>query len=344
MPATDEANVQNKLFINYRRSETSREAERLKLALHRQFDETAIFLDAHSIASGEYWAQNIAAALAGSAVLVVLIGPNWLKAIDKAGTLRLHNDDDWVRHEIETALRTPGTVVLPVVLDDTRIPTIGDLPASLRALPMIQAFRLSATSWEADAAKLTARVFALKKVKTRSIGFEDFEGMFVEAASANPTLAKLCGLVFAISAIYVFVGAGLVFWAGGGSLFILATVVNIGGSCAIGGLTIFSLYWRDGKIGDLGPAGNVGAQTLAGMYGDTNPNLILGPIAFIGATAIFLLCTNVSQGYSLLWCLAIEAAAAGVAMLLHEARCNKGAMYCSVSNPRAKGGEGQPIS
>jgi hypothetical protein len=315
MTATTETTRQ-KLFINYRRSETSGVAEKLKLALHRQFHESAVFLDAHSIPSGEYWAQNIAAALAESAVVIVLIGGGWLKAIDSAGTIRLHNDDDWVRHEIEIALRNAGTVVIPVVLEDTPIPATEDLPISLQALPTIQAFRLSASNWDTDVAKLIARIFALSKVRTRSLGFEDVETIFDQAAVANPNIAKIAGLAIGLVAFYVVLGAGLVYWAGGGTLFILATIANVAGLCSIGGLVVFSLYWRDGKVGDLGPGGNVAAKTIAEMYGDTNPNLILAPLAFFFATGVFLLATRVPHGEALLYCLGIEVFAAGLAMLL----------------------------
>ena len=87
------------------------------------FPETALFLDAVSIAPGSYWATSLSEALDQSAVVLVLIGRAWIFG---AGH-RLHEADDWVRQEIDAALRDPEVVVVPLVLEDAPIPAKRDL-------------------------------------------------------------------------------------------------------------------------------------------------------------------------------------------------------------------------
>ena len=66
-------------------------------------------------------------------MLLALIGPQWLTITDENGQRRLDNPEDYVRLEIETAL-TRKIRVIPILVDDARMPRANELPPSLAPL------------------------------------------------------------------------------------------------------------------------------------------------------------------------------------------------------------------
>jgi hypothetical protein len=66
-------------------------------------------------------------------VLVVLIGDTWLEATDETGHRRLDAPNDFVRIEIQAALRR-RIPVIPVLLGRVSMPTAEQLPAPLADL------------------------------------------------------------------------------------------------------------------------------------------------------------------------------------------------------------------
>ncbi len=77
-------------------------------------------------------------------MLLAVIGPHWLAAEGDAGR-RLDDPQDWVRLEIEAALKR-GVRVIPVQIDGARMPAAAELPPSLRDLVRRQAVVLSPAS------------------------------------------------------------------------------------------------------------------------------------------------------------------------------------------------------
>jgi hypothetical protein len=66
-------------------------------------------------------------------VLLALIGPQWLTITDKKGQRRLDDPGDYVRVEIEAAL-TRKIRVIPILVDEARMPGADELPATLAPL------------------------------------------------------------------------------------------------------------------------------------------------------------------------------------------------------------------
>ena len=64
---------------------------------------------------------------------LVIIGPNWLQSKDENGQLRLEDPNDFVRLEVEMALRKKMPVI-PVLVSNARMPKASELPASMSAL------------------------------------------------------------------------------------------------------------------------------------------------------------------------------------------------------------------
>jgi TIR domain len=137
-------------FISYRREESAWPARMLRDELVKRFGTSSVFLDTTSLRAGQEWPQRIQDALRSCSVMLVLISPSWLVRDSADGAPRIHDPRDWVRREIETVLRRPDAIVVPVLLDDAAMPGSGDLPESLRALADQQAVALNANSLAAD--------------------------------------------------------------------------------------------------------------------------------------------------------------------------------------------------
>jgi tetratricopeptide (TPR) repeat protein len=146
-----------KIFISYRRSDSQMVAGRLRESLARRMGESAIFRDKNSIGAGEDWVQAIEESLSGNVVVLALIGPNWAAACDETGARRLDDPADWNRVELELALKGSARVI-PVLIDEARMPRGAELPGNLGQLARINALKLRDDDWESDVERLIQAV------------------------------------------------------------------------------------------------------------------------------------------------------------------------------------------
>jgi hypothetical protein len=145
------------IFISYRREETAAQAGRLYDRLSDRFGEDRIFMDVDSIALGLDFTRAITEAVSECDIMLVLIGNNWSTITDSTGTRRIDNPNDWVRVEIETALKRDIRVV-PVLIDGAPLPQANDLPESLRSLTRRQTLELTHTGFRSEVTRLLAAV------------------------------------------------------------------------------------------------------------------------------------------------------------------------------------------
>ena len=123
----------NMIFISYRRSDSTAQASRIYDCLVRQYGKNRVFKDVNSIPYGADFSESIDAALRNRPVVLVIIGKAWLTAKDTDGIRRLDKLDDYVRLEIESALKHDSPII-PVLLDRAKMPRKSDLPESLQLL------------------------------------------------------------------------------------------------------------------------------------------------------------------------------------------------------------------
>ena len=117
------------IIISYRRADSDAIAGRIRDRLANHFGENSVFMDIDSIPFGTDFRQYIQEALAQNDILVAVIGPKWLGP-GKDGHLRIAEETDPVRIELETALKK-GSPVIPVLVGGATMPTPSELPASL---------------------------------------------------------------------------------------------------------------------------------------------------------------------------------------------------------------------
>ena len=143
-----------KIFISYRREDATGKARQLHENLERHFGEDSTFLDV-DMEGGLRYKQMIKNALDSCEVFLAIIGPNWLTIKDKNNVRRLDQEDDWVRFEIEAALKREDILVIPVLVGNAKPPQPDELPKPLESLMgEIQAETLREDHWDSDLTRL----------------------------------------------------------------------------------------------------------------------------------------------------------------------------------------------
>ena len=144
------------IFLSYRREDAQGATGRLADALEAHFGDDRVFRD-REFAPGEDFVAAIRRGIESSTVLLVVIGRHWLDVADARGRRRIDDPDDFVRLEIELGL-SAGVAVVPVLVDDARMPAAAQLPPSLAEFARCQAIELSDTRWRYDTEQLIARL------------------------------------------------------------------------------------------------------------------------------------------------------------------------------------------
>lgn len=119
-----------KVFISYRRSDSSAASDRIYRRLEHEFGRGNVFKDQDSIPIGTNFVRVLEDTLGECDALLVVIGPHWLSATDAAGRRRLDDENDFVRAEIEWGLRR-NIHVVPVLVDGAAMPRRDELPPGI---------------------------------------------------------------------------------------------------------------------------------------------------------------------------------------------------------------------
>lgn len=122
------------IFISYRRSDSMAETGRIYDRLSQAFGEKQIFKDVDNIPAGADFRSVLDKALTAADVVLVIIGQSWSLIADAAGKRRLADPTDFVRIEVETALKRKDVTVIPVLVDGANMPTADSLPPGLKDL------------------------------------------------------------------------------------------------------------------------------------------------------------------------------------------------------------------
>lgn len=121
------------IFISYRREDTADITGRIYDRLTYKYGTPAVFKDVDSIPPGRDFREYLDSKIKECAVLLVVIGDNWLKEDPKTGKPRLDNPDDYVRIEIESALKRKIPVI-PLLVEGASRPPQESLPGKMKDL------------------------------------------------------------------------------------------------------------------------------------------------------------------------------------------------------------------
>jgi hypothetical protein len=239
----------SKIFISYRRDDTSGEAGHLSADLGKRFGRENVFIDIDTIAPGVDFETRISQALSACRVMFVLIGNHWLNATLADGTRRLDDERDYVRKEIATGLRRPDVQVVPVLVEGTVMPSADQLPKDIVELAKRNAVELSNKRWRYDLSQLCAIAERYDKWFPRLL--------------RRPRLWLSAASVIALAGIAAFVVTNSV--GGNGTDGNRATLVPATVPPAVDECTHQLLTAVDGTVGPLKCPGNK-INTLAWQY------------------------------------------------------------------------------
>lgn len=147
------------IFISYRRDDSGGHAGALARELGQRFGAENVFLDLEDIGGGQDFVLALEQALDHCDVLIALIGPHWLTATDAQHRRRLDAPGDFVRMEIAAALRR-DIAVIPLLVEQTLMPSADELPEDVRPLSVRNAMHLRNASWQYDIDKLADQLRA----------------------------------------------------------------------------------------------------------------------------------------------------------------------------------------
>jgi hypothetical protein len=122
-----------KIFISYRRDDSSGDSGRIYDRLETKYGRENVFKDVDAIPLGVDFRRVLTDEVAKCDVMLVVIGRQWLSITDEHGQRRLDSPSDFVRIEVEAALAREFPVI-PVLVQNVRMPQERDLPASLAEL------------------------------------------------------------------------------------------------------------------------------------------------------------------------------------------------------------------
>ena len=127
------------IFISYRRNDTEDMTVYIYDWLKRQLPHYYIFFDRDVMRPGDQFPNKIQQAIEESKTILVVIGPQWLSAKDEYERRRIDLEYDWVRKEIELALKQRDKkLIIPILLKGAKLPKADGLPPSLADLVELQ--------------------------------------------------------------------------------------------------------------------------------------------------------------------------------------------------------------
>jgi len=176
--------VTGKIFINYRRGDDPQAAGRLFDRLQEVFKPEEIFLDIDNIAPGLDFSRVLEERIAECDIFLAIIGKAWLDARDTGGARRLDDPVDFVRIEIEAAFRQNKRVI-PVLIGETPMPRLDELPEPLKPLAWRNGVRLTYERFRTDVqglVKALQEIFAsIEDENLRKKAEQEAERQHVEA-------------------------------------------------------------------------------------------------------------------------------------------------------------------
>jgi hypothetical protein len=120
-----------KLFISYRRTDSADQAGRVFDRLVGAFSKDSVFKDVDSVPAGADFRKVLEEAVKRAETVILIIGPSWLNTTDERGHRRLDDQNDFVRLELEFALKL-GKLIIPVLVRGGAMPRPDDLPEALK--------------------------------------------------------------------------------------------------------------------------------------------------------------------------------------------------------------------
>ena len=169
----------DQIFISYRRDDAAYVTGHINDLLRKEFGDASVFTDVDNIALGVDFRAVLDETVSQCRVFLAVIGSEWLTARNYEGELRLDDPADFVRIEVESALKR-NIPVIPLLVSGAKMPAAEDLPESIRGLAFRNGTQIRpAPDFSADMARL------IKNLRRHFESIHDEElGIDVKSGSA----------------------------------------------------------------------------------------------------------------------------------------------------------------
>lgn len=137
------------IFISYRRGSSAGYAGRLSEYLKKDFK---VFFDTKSIDYGKKFDKRIEEGIKSSTVLLVILDEHSIQEFKKR-----KDQVDYVRFELSHAY-SHDIPIIPILMNDTIMPKVEELPPELSFLPYLNAFGLRHERFADDAQVLSREI------------------------------------------------------------------------------------------------------------------------------------------------------------------------------------------
>lgn len=186
--------MSGKIFISYRRDDDPGFVHAIFHRLETYFTHDRLFMDVEGyIRAGEDFVVALNAQVAQCDVMLAIIGPRWLDVRDNRGQRRIDKPDDFVRIEISAALHHKKRVV-PVLVNNARMPSVHALPDDLKPLSARNAIRMRHERFVVDCLGLANElkaIFAESQAAVAQLAAEAAreDALFFEASGSARVIA-----------------------------------------------------------------------------------------------------------------------------------------------------------
>ncbi len=151
-----------RIFISYRRADTSEEAHAIYRFLARKYRKSNVFIDVDAIPKGSDFQTELKSALSRTDVLLAMIGERWLEPAEGSATPRLFEEGDFVRMEIAQAV-SRGIPVIPVAVGDVQMAALSQLPKDIIRVHRNKPIRYGSVTSKEDCSRLDTYLRRLQR-------------------------------------------------------------------------------------------------------------------------------------------------------------------------------------
>jgi formylglycine-generating enzyme required for sulfatase activity len=173
-----------RIFISYRRDVSAVYARLIAERMRMAFGRRDVFLDTGNLEYGADFVEQLEEQLRQCRVMLVLMHPSWPEVADAKGRRRLDSPADYVRVEVETALKNQIRVV-PVLLDGAALPEAEALPETMRSIVRRQALSFELKHADSQFDELIAAIRRMPGMEGRA----SIERPLLVAAGATALIA-----------------------------------------------------------------------------------------------------------------------------------------------------------
>jgi hypothetical protein len=151
------AQAMTEIFLSYRADDSVHATMAISDLLAHHFGREHVFRDRDSLVLGGIYPRRIRRAVEHADVVLAIVGPHWLGALDGHGRRRIDDHRDWVRTELRMAFAR-AIRVIPVLLDEVALPDRAQLPDDIGLLCLSNYWRIRHESFDADVRGLIAKL------------------------------------------------------------------------------------------------------------------------------------------------------------------------------------------